>query len=135
MRFKGAPDYKPDWNVQYGVELYDHVKDPEENENEARDPDYKTVVLELSKLLHAGWRHVPSQDLEYESLIKQGRKEGHSFLLFAIFQLGCLILAVCLCFSICLCIRYRRSNEDLGHSAIAELVKRHIPLEAKGAHI
>ena len=54
----GPPDYKPDWSVRYGVELYDHVKDPEENINEANNPEYKRTVSELSKQLHAGWGHV-----------------------------------------------------------------------------
>ncbi len=78
MKFRGAPDYKPDWSVQYGVELYDHVKDPGENRNEANNPEYKTAVWELSKLLHAGWRHVPLQEMEYDSFTTQTRNEVRS---------------------------------------------------------
>ncbi len=68
VKFGGAPDYKPDWRAVYGVELYNHVKDPGENRNEANNPEYRTAVLELRKLLHAGWRHVPFQEMEYDSL-------------------------------------------------------------------
>ncbi|MBI1371888.1 MAG: sulfatase-like hydrolase/transferase [Phycisphaera sp.] len=38
-----------------GVELYDHLKDAEENVNVADDPEYKTTRDELQKQWDAGW--------------------------------------------------------------------------------
>lgn len=38
------------------IELYDHLKDPDENVNVADLPEYASVVKELTELLHAGWR-------------------------------------------------------------------------------
>lgn len=38
------------------TELYDHVKDPQENVNVALVPENRKVVAELNKLLHSGWR-------------------------------------------------------------------------------
>ncbi len=61
VKFHGTPKYQPDWSKSYGVELYDHGKDPEENKNQANNPEYKDTVEELSKLLHSGWRNVPLQ--------------------------------------------------------------------------
>ena len=55
-RFLDAPHYHPDWDVLYGVELYDHGTDPEENYNHADDDDYKDIRQELSRQLRAGWR-------------------------------------------------------------------------------
>ncbi|CAG2232687.1 IDS [Mytilus edulis] len=55
-KFIGAPTYKPEWNVSFGVELYDHQKDPDENFNRAFDPSYVQTAKQLSYLLHAGWR-------------------------------------------------------------------------------
>lgn len=56
-RFEYYPVYKPDWNTLFGVELYDHSKDPEENHNVAFEPPYAQVKQKLSKFLRAGWRH------------------------------------------------------------------------------
>ena len=39
----------------HAVELYDHQKDPEENENVAYRPGYAQLVERLTKQLHAGW--------------------------------------------------------------------------------
>lgn len=39
-----------------GVELYDHKEDPDENINLADRPEHNELIVELSKLLHAGWR-------------------------------------------------------------------------------
>ncbi|XP_060581910.1 iduronate 2-sulfatase-like [Ruditapes philippinarum] len=55
-KFKYAPDYKPKWNKLAGVELYDHLTDPEENVNHADDSQYTAIRKQLSELLHAGWR-------------------------------------------------------------------------------
>ena len=41
-----------------GVELYDHQDDPAENVNLAGEPEYKTKVSELAKILHDSWRAV-----------------------------------------------------------------------------
>ena len=54
-------EYKPDWSKLYGVELYDHTKDPQENINEVNNPTYKNIVVKMSSLLHGGWRNVPDQ--------------------------------------------------------------------------
>ena len=56
-KFKYEPVYKPDWDTLFGVELYDHTKDPEENHNVVSQPAYFEVKQKLSKLLHAGWRY------------------------------------------------------------------------------
>ena len=56
-RFEYEPVYKPDWDVLFGVELYNHVNDPEENHNVALEPSYYHVKQQLSKRLHAGWRY------------------------------------------------------------------------------
>ena len=55
-KFEPAPFYKPDWAQLFGVELYDHEKDPEENHNMAKEPTYATIRKQLSDALHAGWR-------------------------------------------------------------------------------
>lgn len=55
-KFAYEPDYRPDWNVSFGVELYDHTVDPEENKNRAYDRSYQLIRETLSKQLHAGWR-------------------------------------------------------------------------------
>ena len=57
-KFEYAPVYKPDWNHLFGVELYDHSKDPEENHNMALEPSYAKTIKGLSDQLHAGWRNV-----------------------------------------------------------------------------
>lgn len=56
-KFKYAPLYQPDWEILAGVELYDHVKDPEENVNRAFHPDYAGIRHTLRKMLRAGWRN------------------------------------------------------------------------------
>ncbi len=38
------------------VELYDHQTDPDENVNVANNPEYRSVVEELTRKLRAGWR-------------------------------------------------------------------------------
>lgn len=68
VKFIGAPTYKPEWNVSFGVELYDHQKDPDENFNRAFDPSYVQTVKQLSYLLHAGWRlALPSSEKDNNS--------------------------------------------------------------------
>ena len=58
--FSEAPDYRPIWSENYGTELYDHDKDPQENINVAENPKYADLVKEFSMTLHAGWRkHIP----------------------------------------------------------------------------
>ncbi|KAK3097190.1 hypothetical protein FSP39_007306 [Pinctada imbricata] len=65
-KFSGAPAYGPDWNILFGVELYDHQTDPDENYNRAMDSSYATIRQSLSQQLRAGWRkavllRVPSE--------------------------------------------------------------------------
>lgn len=55
-KFSGQPEYRPDWSVLHGVELYDHQIDPEENVNRAAHAQYADIRKELSRLLRAGWR-------------------------------------------------------------------------------
>ena len=57
VHFDYAPHYAPRWNKLYGIELYDHVRDPYENVNVYAEPGYKATVKGLSKMLHLGWRH------------------------------------------------------------------------------
>ena len=55
-KFAGAPSYKPIWDTLFGIELYDHTKDPDENINRAMDPSYASLQKSLSSQLRAGWR-------------------------------------------------------------------------------
>ncbi|KAK6177850.1 hypothetical protein SNE40_012733 [Patella caerulea] len=55
--FTMSPVYKPDWNKLYGVELYDHSVDPQENYNRFGDPLLVELVSELSSQLRKGWRY------------------------------------------------------------------------------
>ncbi|KAK2144284.1 hypothetical protein LSH36_771g00117 [Paralvinella palmiformis] len=55
-KFRRHHIYKPKWGDLAGVELYDHLIDPEENRNVAYDPEYASVRCELSLLLREGWR-------------------------------------------------------------------------------
>ena len=57
---------KPIWDDLHGVELYDHVKDPQENVNYADNSQYKELAKLLSEQLHAGWRAVIQHDAEEE---------------------------------------------------------------------
>ena len=57
-KFHYAPTYRPDWRTLYGVELYDHSKDPEENTNRAQWHTYANIRQELSRQLRAGWRNI-----------------------------------------------------------------------------
>ena len=43
-------------NESAGVELYDEKNDPKENVNVADDTTYQSVIAELAKTLHTGWR-------------------------------------------------------------------------------
>ncbi|XP_046579959.1 iduronate 2-sulfatase-like [Haliotis rubra] len=56
VKFNLQPVYKPDWTQVFGVELYDHYGDPQENKNLAYDSAYSALVAQFSKQLHAGWR-------------------------------------------------------------------------------
>ena len=56
VRFRYFPEYKPDWSSLFGVELYDHRSDPEENHNVAFQSSYNHLRQELSRLLRGGWR-------------------------------------------------------------------------------
>ena len=47
---------EPDWDDSYGVELYCHVTDPDENINKADMPEYAQIRQALSTALRAGWR-------------------------------------------------------------------------------
>jgi uncharacterized sulfatase len=39
-----------------GAELYDHMADPHEWINLAKDPKHADTVAELKRLLHGGWK-------------------------------------------------------------------------------
>ncbi|XP_049865291.1 iduronate 2-sulfatase [Pectinophora gossypiella] len=41
------------WNKLYGVELYDHITDPDESNNVNTNPQYKYIKIYLSKLLRS----------------------------------------------------------------------------------
>ena len=56
VKFQMTPNYRPDWNTLYGVELYDHSNDPDENNNVAYVVSYKQIRGTLSEWLHSGWR-------------------------------------------------------------------------------
>ena len=62
VKFNYAPTYKPDWRTVYDVELYDHSKDPEENNNAANEHAYAQTKQDLSRQLRAGWRSVLPPD-------------------------------------------------------------------------
>ena len=55
-KFNQAPTYKPDWNTIYGVELYDHTVDPDENNNVASVSTYADIKQQLRSQLRSGWR-------------------------------------------------------------------------------
>ncbi|XP_041362831.1 iduronate 2-sulfatase-like [Gigantopelta aegis] len=55
-KFHGKPVYKPDWRTLYGIELYDHQHDPQENINLINDPQHAATRHHLSQRLRAGWR-------------------------------------------------------------------------------
>ena len=76
VKFKYEPDYKPDWNTVFGVELYDHTNNHEENHNVASHPSYSEIKQKLSKLLHAGWRNLP-QIIKRTITNKQQHQETH----------------------------------------------------------
>lgn len=57
VHFSGPPKYEINWNKNVGVELYDHRNDAEENVNLAHVSKYQSVIKELRKLLHGGWRN------------------------------------------------------------------------------
>lgn len=44
--------FRPDWTKVMARELYDHVRDPEENDNQSENVFYKNVRAILSKILH-----------------------------------------------------------------------------------
>ena len=59
VHFSGpTADWKPNWNVSYGTELYNHSCDEQENDN--RYPLIKRSAPRLAEALrdrlHAGWR-------------------------------------------------------------------------------
>ena len=53
---------KPDWRTLYGVELYDHTVDPDENYNVAEDATFVNLRRGLSQQLRAGWRSTTPPD-------------------------------------------------------------------------
>ena len=55
-KFNQAPTYKPDWNTIYGMELYDHTVDPDENNNVASVSTYADIKQQLRSQLRSGWR-------------------------------------------------------------------------------
>ena len=57
--YSSFPDFRPMWGAVYqnnSFELYDHQRDPEENQNVAFDKAYEKIRRQLSDQLHAGWR-------------------------------------------------------------------------------
>ena len=59
VKFLGRPDYEPIWSVPYGIELYDHEIDPDENVNRANFSTHAEIRSALSAQLRNGWRQVP----------------------------------------------------------------------------
>ncbi|XP_046579964.1 iduronate 2-sulfatase-like [Haliotis rubra] len=56
VTFLSKPDYRPQWDQLHGVELYDHLNDPQENHNIARHASQQGLRGQLRKQLRAGWR-------------------------------------------------------------------------------
>ena len=56
VKFYNSPYYKPDWDQVFGVELYDHSVDPEENYNLVDEITYARTKEILRRKLRAGWR-------------------------------------------------------------------------------
>ena len=56
VKFYSSPYYKPDWDQVFGVELYDHSVDPEENYNLVDEITYARTKEILRRKLRAGWR-------------------------------------------------------------------------------
>ncbi|KAK3105923.1 hypothetical protein FSP39_008641 [Pinctada imbricata] len=56
VKFSDGPLFETDWSVLFGVELYDHGTDPDENINKAHYESYREVRHTLSKQLRDGWR-------------------------------------------------------------------------------
>ncbi|XP_046381449.2 iduronate 2-sulfatase-like [Haliotis rufescens] len=56
VTFLSMPHYMPQWDQLHGVELYDHLADPEENHNLALNAAQQGLRSRLSGQLHAGWR-------------------------------------------------------------------------------
>ncbi len=54
--FYNTSTCKPYWNISYGMELYDHGMDEEENHNVIAHPDYKKRSRKMQKILRQGWR-------------------------------------------------------------------------------
>eukprot|EP00937_MAST-01D_sp_MAST-1D-sp2_P000882 g882.t1 len=50
-----AAKWEPDWDVNFGTELYNHTDDAFENRNAAASTS-DAVLKQLSDLLHAGWK-------------------------------------------------------------------------------
>ncbi|KAK6172185.1 hypothetical protein SNE40_015903 [Patella caerulea] len=57
VQFNRKPSFKPNWNILYGAELYDHTTDPGENFNRADEAEYHDHRVTLMGLLHKGWRN------------------------------------------------------------------------------
>ena len=74
VRFHGNPDYTPDWGEQHGVELYDHQRDPQENTNQAGNPEYRAAVEQHRQLLHGGWKRVPIQENQVDGKLYDNHK-------------------------------------------------------------
>ena len=54
---------KPDWSTVYGVELYNHTADPDENYNVAEEASFANLRKGLSRQLRAGWRSTIPSDV------------------------------------------------------------------------
>lgn len=50
-------NFIPNWDEQVAVELYDHLLDPEENDNLADVSGLEFIKKQLSKKLRLGWRY------------------------------------------------------------------------------
>ncbi|XP_023235188.1 iduronate 2-sulfatase-like isoform X2 [Centruroides sculpturatus] len=56
--------FSQDWSVVYAKELYNHTADPQENNNEANNPNYENIMKKLSEQLRNGWNSsLPSHNV------------------------------------------------------------------------
>ena len=77
--FKFAPNYKPNWDKNVGIELYDHRIDPQENWNHAGEKKYKDIQAQLRQQLRAGWRDALPQADHKMAFKGKGNRSKYSF--------------------------------------------------------
>lgn len=51
-------NFKPNWSIVYGKELYDHLIDSKEDLNLENRPELLYIIKNLRKKLKLGWRHI-----------------------------------------------------------------------------